>query len=200
MISARALSIIWGDHDRYWQWIAQPESRFSECAELIEVCWLAISKTIDSNVLTAHTAYAAYLVFKLEPNAHGLSNPVQTAKITVDGDTVSEHFVCLDVREGEPPYPWWGYDIEEIDDVILPSERQDGWWEVQLGEFYSGDGIDGEVGMSFAEIRGGHWKSGLIVEGIEVRPKNNSARKYNIIFDCDRLIVICKDYCRRLIV
>ncbi|KAJ1692402.1 hypothetical protein LUZ63_009100 [Rhynchospora breviuscula] len=172
MISARALSIIWGDDDRYWQWIALPESRFNECAELSAVCWLEIKRTIDSNILTIHTAYAAYLVFKLAPNAYGLSNPLQTAKITVAGDTVSEHFVCLNVRERETPNPWWGGEIEEItDDVILPSERQDGWWEVELGEFYSGDGIDGEVGMSFVEIRGGLWKNGLIVQGIEVRPR-----------------------------
>ncbi|KAJ3691516.1 hypothetical protein LUZ61_020680 [Rhynchospora tenuis] len=172
MISARALSIIWGDNDNYWQWIALPESRFNECAELSAVCWLEIKKTIDFNILTIHTVYAAYLVFKLADNAYGLGNPLQTTKITLAGDTVSEHSVCLDVSESETHNPWWDREIEDItDDVILPSERQDGWWEVELGEFYSGDGINGEVGMSFTEIRGGHWKNGLIVQGIEVRPR-----------------------------
>jgi hypothetical protein len=58
------------------------------------------------------------------------------------------------------------------DDVRLPRERQDGWLEVELGEFdSSGEGIDGEVDMSFNGVSS-NWKNGLIVQGIEVRPKH----------------------------
>ncbi|KAJ4775578.1 F-box protein [Rhynchospora pubera] len=177
MISARALSIIWGDDDRYWQWIALPESRFNECAKLNAVCWLEISGKINSNVLSSHTGYVAYLVFKLTPVARGLGNPFQTTKIILAEDTVSEHSVCLNIREreqlnrlsGRLPE---GYLEEMTDGVILPRMRRDGWLEVELGEFYSGDGTDGEINMSFMEIRGGHWKNGLIVQGIEVRPNH----------------------------
>lgn len=41
--------------------------------------------------------------------------------------------------------------------------------EIELGEFYNDEGDDGEVEMRLREIS--DWKSGLIVEGIEVRPK-----------------------------
>ncbi|KAJ3691517.1 hypothetical protein LUZ61_020681 [Rhynchospora tenuis] len=173
MISARALSIMWGEDERYWKWIVLPESRFSECAELRAVCWLEIKGTIDSNILTMHTVYAAYLVFKVAPNAYGLSYPLQTSKITLAGDTVSEHFVRLDVRERRAPDPSFYWEIKDITDgVILPSKRQDWWLEVELGEFNSGDGTAGEVGMFYMGLRGGHWKNGLIVQGIEVRPKH----------------------------
>ncbi|KAJ3691515.1 hypothetical protein LUZ61_020679 [Rhynchospora tenuis] len=176
MISARALSIIWGDNNSYWRWIALPESRFNECAKLNNVCWLEISVKININILTLHTGYVAFLVFKLTPNARGLSNPFQKSKIILAEDTVSEHSVCLNIREREQlnrlrgRLPAW-YE-EMTDGVILPRERRDGWLEVELGEFYSGDGIDGEIYMSFMEIEGGHWKKGLIVQGIEVRPNH----------------------------
>ena len=49
-------------------------------------------------------------------------------------------------------------------------EREDGWLEIELGEFYS-DGSDEEVKMSLKEVKGEHLKYGLIVEGIELRPK-----------------------------
>lgn len=43
--------------------------------------------------------------------------------------------------------------------------------EAEMGEFYNEDGEDEEVVMSWMEVKGGHWKKGLIVEGIEIRPK-----------------------------
>ncbi|KAG0450227.1 hypothetical protein HPP92_008774 [Vanilla planifolia] len=50
-------------------------------------------------------------------------------------------------------------------------KRHDGWMEVFMGEFYINEGDEGEVSMSLMETKGGHWKSGLIVQGIEIRPK-----------------------------
>lgn len=53
---------------------------------------------------------------------------------------------------------------------MFPTQREDGWLEVELGEFYN-DGDDEVVVMTLKEIMTGQWKSGLIVEGIELRPK-----------------------------
>ncbi|KAK1315221.1 F-box protein [Acorus calamus] len=53
----------------------------------------------------------------------------------------------------------------------VPCGRGDGWREVELGEFYVEEGAEGEVEMSLTEVKGGNWKKGLIVQGIEVRPK-----------------------------
>ncbi len=49
-------------------------------------------------------------------------------------------------------------------------ERKDGWIEIELGYFYNDQG-DEEVKMCLKEVKGEHLKGGLIVEGIEIRPK-----------------------------
>ncbi|KAK9160561.1 hypothetical protein Syun_006902 [Stephania yunnanensis] len=56
--------------------------------------------------------------------------------------------------------------------VQFPWSRGDGWMEVEMGEFYNEGGDQRDVQMSLTEIKGGHWKAGLIVQGIELRPKN----------------------------
>ena len=53
----------------------------------------------------------------------------------------------------------------------FPSEREDGWMEIELGEFFSGEAYE-EVKMSLMEVKGYQLKGGLIIEGIEVRPKD----------------------------
>ncbi|KAI6695492.1 hypothetical protein NL676_023202 [Syzygium grande] len=53
-----------------------------------------------------------------------------------------------------------------------PKERQDGRSEIELREFSSMEGEDGEVEMSVMETNGGNWEAGLVVEGIEIRPKD----------------------------
>jgi hypothetical protein len=43
--------------------------------------------------------------------------------------------------------------------------------EVELGKFYNEEGDDGEVSTSLMETKGGLWKDGLVVWGIEIRAK-----------------------------
>lgn len=50
--------------------------------------------------------------------------------------------------------------------------RDNGWMEIELGEFYNDEGDDGDVEMSLREVKALHWKSGLIIQGLEVRPKS----------------------------
>ena len=59
--------------------------------------------------------------------------------------------------------------VIEGDNRVL-NKREDGWMEIELGEFFNGEG-DEEVKMSLKEIKGHQLKGGLIIEGIEVRPK-----------------------------
>ena len=51
------------------------------------------------------------------------------------------------------------------------NEREDGWLEIELGEFFSGEANE-EVKMSLMEVKGYQLKGGLVIEGIEVRPKH----------------------------
>lgn len=62
-------------------------------------------------------------------------------------------------------------DQDQVQDKDGPKRRQDGWLEVELGEFYNEKGQEGELDMSVMEVKGGNWKAGLIIQGIEIRPK-----------------------------
>ncbi|KAK9919294.1 hypothetical protein M0R45_027899 [Rubus argutus] len=62
-------------------------------------------------------------------------------------------------------------ELREIDEAQHPKERADGWLEVELGEFLCQGEEYGELEMDCMEIKSGWGKRGLIVEGIEVRPK-----------------------------
>lgn len=59
------------------------------------------------------------------------------------------------------------------DSSSYPKEREDKWYEIELGEFFIEGGEDMELEMSLMEVKAGHWKNGLIVEGIEIRPKGH---------------------------
>jgi hypothetical protein len=48
--------------------------------------------------------------------------------------------------------------------------REDMWMEIEIGEFFT-DQVHGMVEMCLMEIENGNWKSGLVVHGIELRPK-----------------------------
>ncbi|KAK1620825.1 hypothetical protein QYE76_026342 [Lolium multiflorum] len=192
MLSARDLTIIWGDTPQYWSWIPLPDSRFSECAQLLHVCWFDISGKIPCKMLTRDTVYAAYIVFKVNENSLGLDYPVQDASISV-GATNLTRKVCLehnDEAEGEAgavPGHYWPVRphppqrtrrrnrraVRHGENVGRPQKRADGWMELELGEFFNEGGEDGEVSFSLMETKGGNWKSGLIVQGIEIRRKKS---------------------------
>jgi hypothetical protein len=146
--------------------------RFSTCAELLAVCWLDISGCMPCRMLSGDTRYAAYLVFKMADDCFGLDSPLQEASVSVgEGGTSTAHWIRLQsyhvgdeengvTEEGAPPR--------------LPHERPDGWMEVELGDWYNHGGDDDlVVRASVKEARfGGNWKKGLIVQGLEIRPKN----------------------------
>ncbi|KAJ4969518.1 hypothetical protein NE237_016219 [Protea cynaroides] len=75
MIGAKELSIVWGDTPQYWNWRPFPESRFSEVAELMKVCWLVVHGRMETRLLSPSTTYVAYLVFKFSDSAYGFGLP-----------------------------------------------------------------------------------------------------------------------------
>lgn len=127
-------------------------------AELRTVSWLVIQGTIRTQILTPNTRYAAYLVMKVSRRAYGLGSVASDVSVEV-GDKVQRGRAYLCRRERV---------IEEY--RRFPSIREDGWLEIELGEFFSGE-EDEEVSMSLMEL-GHQLKGGLILEGIEVRPKH----------------------------
>ncbi|KAF8392015.1 hypothetical protein HHK36_022355 [Tetracentron sinense] len=157
MIGARNLSITWGD-----------EPRFSEVAVLVDVCWLEIHGYIKTQRLSPKTIYAAYLVFKFTERTHGLDCTVKVSVKVRGVEVLGSSSVCLD------PDGILRKELKE-DDLLkrkkeLPFERKDGWIEIWMGDFPNYQREDWEMDMSLMEVDGRHWKSGLIIQGIELRP------------------------------
>ncbi|KAJ4766665.1 F-box protein [Rhynchospora pubera] len=95
------------DSDATWECFLLPDYRsfistavepveFSEGILLLEVCWLEIRAKIKCRVLSARTAYAAYLIFSMEDGANWLDTILQKSSIIMNGMTVSKHWMCID--------------------------------------------------------------------------------------------------------
>ncbi|CAM0943345.1 unnamed protein product [Alopecurus aequalis] len=200
MLSARALSIVWGDDPTCWTWTADiPGARFPEVAELVDVCWLEITGKIQLSLLSPRITYAAYLVFSIADDSYGLEcnigmlPPKATVTVVVSGNTKptstsTEHTICLQHMHVEEetamhrrrqeyvrPRKNYGWKVvREADmDIRCPRRRGDGWTEVELGEFAVAGEEEGVVEVSLKEVECRRWKRGLIVQGIEIRPKHN---------------------------
>lgn len=106
--------------------------------------------------------------------------------------TTTEHAICLQHMQGEEEAVMHrrkqqymrlrkGYGgrkmvvTREADpDIRCPRRRDDGWAEVELGEFVvAGDGEDGVVEVRLEEVDSRRWKKGLIVQGVEIKPKHS---------------------------
>lgn len=170
MVAARQLSISWGDNPRYWIWSSDDNSRFSEVAILKHVWWLDIRGKMKTGMLSPHTTYETYLVFKLYEDAHGLDSAKASIRFVNEREDVP-------VDEASTVYPdtrTSAYDIEEQNGE-LSRRRKDEWLEIKTGEFETGARDDDEVETRFMSIDGGRTKGGLIVQGIEFRPKQPMA-------------------------
>ena len=154
------------------------------------MCWFEIRGKISCGMLSKGTHYFVYAVLKIGGSgSRGLDDTPMEAQVGFVGEeAASKTFVLL---EPKGTYLRGGYGccysssslttVEEVEDereadgsVEEPKERGDGWSEVKLGNFYNGDGgcdDDGdEIEFSIMEIQKGNLKSGLILQGIEIRP------------------------------
>ncbi|KAK9993797.1 hypothetical protein SO802_023500 [Lithocarpus litseifolius] len=201
LLPAREMSIVWSCTPRYWRWISLPEeSRFPEVAELLLVWWFEISGKMSTSILSPKTHYAAYLVYKFRSRAHGFRGPPFKASVGTIGGEVYEQTVRLGLFVTEPNQQhtsrpkqredgWLEIGLgqffnggEEDDELQItltepnqqhtsrPKQREDGWLEIELGQFFNGGEEDDELQITLMEIEAGETKSGLIVEGIEIRP------------------------------
>ena len=162
--------------------------RFGEVAELISVCWLEIRGKINANMLSPATLYTAYLVFRPTRGLYGLDYQPVEVGVGLVGSERGKRNVYLDSGRGwRQQYHFVSRRIGLFNRCRIvgmpaseparenngqyPNKRGDGWLEIELGEFFCKEGEDGELEMSVQEVKGGDWKGGLIVQGIEIRPK-----------------------------
>ncbi|XP_028780938.1 F-box protein PP2-B15 [Neltuma alba] len=178
IISARELSVTWGNDPMLWSWTPMPESRFSVVAHLRTVSWLEVKCSVRTGILTPNTWYGAYLIMKVSHRAYGLDSAASEVTVEV-GNVVrkGKSYLCSRCeREQKMETLFYGNRREMLrgspgteEDQKFPSTREDGWMEIELGEFDSGE-EDQEVKMSMMEA-GYQLKAGLILEGIQIRPK-----------------------------
>ncbi|XVE81396.1 hypothetical protein DITRI_Ditri15bG0059900 [Diplodiscus trichospermus] len=160
MVGARALSIERADTPEYWSWISLPESRFSEVAKLKKVGRLEVKGKAKLKMLSSKTNYAAYLVFKLVRDRHGFRHTPAELRITIEGTTASGEVRTL-ILDPPPNAPQQA------------KERGDVWMEIEMGEFFNECGDDTTVECILREVHDNQPKRGLVIEGIEMRPKDN---------------------------
>ncbi|KDP32894.1 hypothetical protein JCGZ_12186 [Jatropha curcas] len=161
MVAPRLLTIAWGDSPQYWQWVSDPNSRFAEVAEVSAVGWFDIKGKINISMLSPATLYKAYLVFKLTSRVSGFENRPIEALVGLVGSESCKRTVYLDNRNAR-----------NRNDHNHPNNRGDGWLEIELGEFLNkGEDDYGELEMGVLEVKRLYWKGGLVVQGIEIRPK-----------------------------
>lgn len=125
-------------------------------------------------MLSPTTVYEAYLIVKFADRAYGLD--LLPSKVSVQfGNVKLEGAVYLRHNQSNKQV---SYQIEILRSKApfrgkkewVPCKREDGWIEIELGSFYNHEG-DVELNMSLKEVEGAHLKGGLVVEGIELRPK-----------------------------
>ncbi|EPS66833.1 hypothetical protein M569_07943, partial [Genlisea aurea] len=164
MLSPKELSISWSCVPQCWCWKPLLNSRFPIGVELIVVSWLQIKGRINTTLLSPNTAYGVYLVFQLSHRTFGFEHLPAEAEIQAGDDFHSQRSIPL----GKNGSKGKGDAAE-----AAPSQqclRDDGWTEVEMGEFYTNT-KEMEVTMEFRETKGMQLKGGLILEGIEIRPK-----------------------------
>ncbi|MFS7922441.1 putative phloem protein [Helianthus anomalus] len=159
--------------------------RFEKVAECCDNNHLAITFRIGSHLLSHDTMYACYLVFKLPENASVFEGVVVTSfhvRSMKDLHTARHHIYLV-----TPPHT----PIIELSPGQKPSRsrkikghpklRKDGWMEIQMWEFlfssqleldswYKSFWKDGFVIDGYLKSLDKWNFTGLIVEGIELRP------------------------------
>ncbi|XP_035547230.1 protein PHLOEM PROTEIN 2-LIKE A8-like isoform X2 [Juglans regia] len=174
MLAAMELTIIWGTGEtpQYWDWIPStespilPKSRFSEVALLRKVWLLDIKGIIETKILSPKTRYGAYFIYSMVDGFYGFNDPVKVS-IRLENEVEGGDAINAYLNPSE--------ELLQINrqDGRLPIKREDMWMEIEIGEFFTGGHGDnhGEVEMCLKEVQVLHEKSGLVVHGIELRPK-----------------------------
>ncbi|KAG7030227.1 F-box protein PP2-B15, partial [Cucurbita argyrosperma subsp. argyrosperma] len=188
-LSARELAITWSSDPLCWSWKSDPQSRFAEVAELRASSWVEIHGRTRTGRLSPNTLYGAYLVVKISEKGYGLDlMPAQVCVQLGDALQSSQGSVWLRRKEQsnlkmeslfygnrrERAIKLFAADLGDNFDsngIRDLRQRDDGWSEIELGEFFTGED-DEHLTMSFLETKGFQLKSGLVVQAIQIRPKH----------------------------
>lgn len=143
-------------------------------------------------MLSPNTLYTAFIVFKSTSETYGfdhqpaevsigirgLESQTQTVFLEPEGESRRTYPVVPRRRirmfnRGRVMNPNTIMSLNPSSNGNSPKQREDGWMEIELGEYFIKKGEEGELEMSMTEVKGGNWKGGLLIQGIEIRPKTS---------------------------
>ncbi|KAI3840611.1 hypothetical protein MKX03_004623 [Papaver bracteatum] len=172
MLGAKELAIAWGDNPQHWYWRGYPGSRLGKVAQLKWIRWLEIRGKLNTRLLSPKTFYAAYLVLKFKDVVYGFDQPVKAHVELVGGNnevcSEARHIYLVDNGGTHSPLD------PTLEGQYVARKRGDGWMEVEMGHFYNEELEDdecGEVHLSVLETERLGSKYGIIIQGMELRPK-----------------------------
>ncbi|KAG2249205.1 hypothetical protein Bca52824_088833 [Brassica carinata] len=152
MLYARDLAISLAEFqtNNNWSWFSDLDQTSSdagvEVAKLEWVAWLEVFGNFEMENLTPNTLYEVVFVVKLVDPTQGWEVPVNFKLVLPTGETK-----------------------ERQENMIMLGRNR--WIEILAGEFRtSPEYIFGKI--EFSMYKGGLWKSGLVVKGVAIRPKN----------------------------
>lgn len=151
LLLAKKLSIVWIGDERYWGWINEAEQCYNgeediPVAKLLSVCWLQISGKFRTIKLSPKTTYEVVFVVKMSKNSRGWHSPLNLY-LTLPDKT----------RLGR---------IENLE-----GKQKEKWMDILVGTFVTAPENVGEISFSLFQTAD-HWKSGLLVKGVVLRPKD----------------------------
>ncbi|KAK9937127.1 hypothetical protein M0R45_013939 [Rubus argutus] len=148
MVYPRDLTITWAEDNRYWEWpcLEETSNVFIDVAELLDVCWLDVSGQFDAAKLSPGTLYEVVFVVMLKAEGGGWEVPVNVRLSLPDGNKQEHKVNLMEKARGQ-------------------------WIEIPVGEFRASPGKLGDIKFSMYE-HGGHWKNGLVIKGVAIRPKD----------------------------
>ncbi|KAH7388214.1 hypothetical protein KP509_16G064700 [Ceratopteris richardii] len=189
MVSARALSICWGETPEYWEWKPWPGGMFEKVAHLNSVCWFDI-KGVFKQVLRPGKYTLSFRIQLEQPEAmHSWKhNPVKlslgnaiyayppcVSEVYFDGSTSFKRRWCPSVGSGMEAQASGASGTTPQCHTRGNSTSVHKWVECDVGEFsVEGDNEHRsvEVHFSMIEIEYPWWKSGFVLDGAIIRPNS----------------------------
>ncbi|KAF2933172.1 putative F-box protein PP2-B12 [Oryza sativa Japonica Group] len=194
MMRARALGFGWSGYPYGGLvWIQNhPDSRFSEVAILSHLCWLDIYGIFNTKHLSNGTSYGAYLVYNVqflhtEDQNGGYKEQDATASGSSSTSSICSHECNHLMPQKHLRSLLFNMDYDGSSFVKTNNNqkkelkyvgicvRSDGWMEQEISTEISvvkqNNEENGDISIEFRGLTGSH-QCQIIVEGIEIRPKN----------------------------
>lgn len=138
----------------------QSRCRFAEVAEILSHQDIRIKCDIETQMLSADTTYACFLVFKISEKCRGLKCPVKARDLLPNRKERTKIVYLTSPNTVNLDKIKW-----------IPHEREDGWMEIRVWEIiYDNTHNDEFVPMDLKLTSFEGTMRGLIVCGIEFRP------------------------------